>query len=267
MTTLKWVLIVGVIGYFGLGALLYFAQRAIMYFPEHARTSPQLAGLPEAEEVLLDTADGERVIAWHVPPAPEKPVVLYFHGNGGALRYRVKRFRALMADGTGLLALSYRGYGGSSGRPGEAGFMADAQALYGFAVARYAPERLVLWGESIGTGVAVPLAAAKPVGKLILEAPFTSAADVAARAYPVFPVRQFMKDQFRSYAHIGAVHAPVLVLHGARDHVVPIVFGEQLFAAITAPKRFARFPEGRHEDLDDHGALDVVRAFLAETIR
>lgn len=267
MTALKWFLIVGLTGYFGLVALLYFAQRAIMYFPERARTSPQLAGLPEANEVLLDTADGERVIAWHVPPAPEKPVVLYFHGNGGALRYRVKRFRALIADGTGLLALSYRGYGGSSGRPSQAGFMADADALYGFAVARYAPERLVLWGKSIGAGIAVPLAASKPVGKLILEAPFTSAADVGARAYPIFPVRLLMKDQFRSHEHIGAVRAPVLMLHGERDDIVPIVLGEQLFAAIAAPKRFARFPEGGHNDLDDHGALEVARAFLAETGR
>src|SRR5260221_8953338 len=87
------------------------------FFPEHFRTAPAVAGLPEAQEVVLDTADGERVIVWHVPPRADKPVVLYFHGNGGSLRGRVDRFRALTADGTGLVALSYRGYGGPRRAP------------------------------------------------------------------------------------------------------------------------------------------------------
>ena len=108
-------------------------------FPERFRTAPAAAGLPEAEEVVLDTADGERVIAWHLPPRGDKPVVLYFHGNGASLRWRVDRFRALTADGTGLVALSYRGYGGSSGRPTEEGLVNDALAAYAFARARYPP--------------------------------------------------------------------------------------------------------------------------------
>src|SRR5262245_12489052 len=159
MTGLKWILIAGVVGYLGVLALMYFAQRALMYFPDVARTPPSAAGLPLAEEVVLQTQDGEKVIAWHVPPRGEKPVVLYFHGNGGALDLRAGRFRKLVADGTGLLALSYRGYGGSTGTPTEAGLIRDAQAAYDFAVARFPPERIVLWGESLGTGVAVALAA------------------------------------------------------------------------------------------------------------
>jgi len=114
-----------------------------------------MAGLPEAQEVALDTKDGERVIVWHVPPRGEKPVVLYFQGNGGALRNRADRFGALIADGNGLIALSYRGYGGSTGRPTEAGLIADAEAAYAFAAEHYPAERIVLWGESLGSGVAV----------------------------------------------------------------------------------------------------------------
>src|SRR6516164_2595671 len=121
MNTLKWLVIF---------ALLYVRQRAMQYFPERFRTAPAVAGLPEAEEAVLDTADGERVIVWHVPPRADKPVVLYFHGNGGSLRGRVDRFRDLTADGTGLVALSYRGYGGSSGAPTEAGLINDALAAY-----------------------------------------------------------------------------------------------------------------------------------------
>src|SRR5215467_8366332 len=197
MALLKWLIVVAA-GFGGLVALMYVAQRSLMYFPEQLHTPPAMAGLPEAQEIALDTKDGERVIVWHVPPRGEKPVVLYFHGNGGALRNRVARFGALIADGNGLIALSYRGYGGSTGRPTEAGLIADAEAAYAFAVARYPAERIVLWGESLGSGVAVAVAAEEPVGHLVLEAPFTSATDVGALHYWFVPVRLFMKDQFRS---------------------------------------------------------------------
>jgi pimeloyl-ACP methyl ester carboxylesterase len=202
MTLLKW-LIVAAIAYGGLVALAYVAQRSLMYFPERLRTAPAEAGFHAAEEVVLDTADGEKVIAWHVPPRGDSPVVLYFHGNGGALRYRVARFRALTADGNGLVALSYRGYGGSSGSPSEAGLIADATAAYAFAAARYPAERIVLWGESLGSAVAVALAENHTVGCMVLEAPFSSAADVGARAYWFLPVRLLMKDQFHSDRRIG----------------------------------------------------------------
>ena len=205
------------VGYCGLLLLVYLGQRALQYFPERARTPPAAAGLPEAEEVVLDASDGERVIVWHIPPRGEKPVVLYFHGNGGSLRFRVDRFRALAADGTGLIALSYRGYGGSSGRPTEKGLIDDALAAYAFAAARYPASRLALWGESLGTGVAVALAAQKPVGRIVLESPFTSIADIAAQIYWFFPVRLLIKDSFRSDLLIGTVTAPFLILHGNSD--------------------------------------------------
>jgi fermentation-respiration switch protein FrsA (DUF1100 family) len=259
---LKWVLILAVC-YVGLVALLYLAQRTIQYFPDRSRTAPSAAGLPEAEEVVLDTADGERVIVWHVPPRGDKPVFLYFHGNGASLRWRVDRFRALIADGSGLVALSYRGYGGSSGRPTEEGLVNDTLAAYAFARARYQPARIVVWGESLGSGVAVALAAEHPVGHVVLEAPFTSAADVGAGHYWFVPVRLLMKDQFRSDLRIGKVTAPVLVLHGDRDYVVPIALGERLYGLINAPKRFVRFPGAGHEDLGVR-AVEAARQFINE---
>jgi pimeloyl-ACP methyl ester carboxylesterase len=252
MTTLKWLLIFVLVGYGGFVALLYLTQRSLQYHPETFRTPPGAAGFPEAEEVVLDTADGERVIVWHVPTRGEQPVVLYFHGNGASLRWRVERFRELTADGTGLIALSYRGYGGSSGSPSEAGFFADANAAYAFAIARYPAERIVLWGESLGSGVAVALAADKPVGHVVLESPFTSAVDVGAERYWFAPVRLLMKDQFRSDLRIGKVTAPVLVLHG-----------ERLYAMINAPKQFVGFPGLGHNDLGAQ-AVAAAKAFLAE---
>lgn len=266
MATLKWVLIVAATGYFGLLALVYAAQRTLMYFPDTLRIAPADAGFPQAQEAVLDSADGARVVVWHVPPRDGKPVVLYFHGNGGALRHRLARFTSLTSDGTGLVALSYRGYGGSSGSPGEEGLFADARASYAFAAARYPSTRLVLWGESLGTGVAVAIATEKKADALILEAPFTSTADIAASIYPIFPVRWLMKDQFRSDERIGKVRVPLLVLHGAQDRVVPISYGEKLYSLANEPKKFVRFPRGGHEDLNDYGAVDAAREFLAAVI-
>jgi pimeloyl-ACP methyl ester carboxylesterase len=179
---LKWV-IAPVVIYGGVVAVAYMAQRLLQYFPERLRTAPAAIGLADAEEVVLDTADGERVIVWHVPPRNGQPVFVYFHGNGGSLRWREERFCDLIHDGSGLVALSYRGYGGSSGRPTEKGLIEDAKAIYTFAAARYPAERLVLWGESLGSALAVALAADNRVGCLVLEAPFTSAVDVGAQHY------------------------------------------------------------------------------------
>jgi len=262
MALLKWLL--GAAAAFGgLVALMYVAQRSLMYFPERLHTPPAMADLPEAQEVALDTKDGERVIVWHVPPRGEKPLVLYLHGNGGALRNRVARFHALIADGNGLIALSYRGYGGSTGRPTEAGLIADAEAAYAFAAEHYPAERIVLWGESLGSGVAVALGGRQSVGRIVLEGSFTSAADVGARAYRFLPVRLLMKDQFRSDLRIARVTAPLLFLHGGRDWVVPIALGERLFALANEPKQFVRFSDAGHEEVDMYGAQNAVRAFLA----
>ena len=263
MTLLKY-LIAAAAAFGGFVALMYVAQRSLMYHPERLRTPPEAVGLFGAQEIVLDTADGEKVIVWYVPPRPGKPLVLYFHGNGGSLRYRADRFRALSEDGTGLVALSYRGYGGSTGSPSEAGLIADAEAAFAFAAARMPPQRVVVFGESLGSGVAVALAATHRIGGVVLEAPFTSAADIGAAAYWYLPVRLLMKDPFHSDERIGRVTAPLLVLHGERDGVVPIAQGERLFSLANEPKRFLRFAEGGHSDLDRYGALEAVRLFLGQ---
>jgi fermentation-respiration switch protein FrsA (DUF1100 family) len=260
----KWVLIVLTTGYVALVVLMYVAQRALMYFPETVRTTPAEAGLANAEEIVLDTADGARVIAWHVPRHGDGPVWLYFHGNGGSLRYRVERFRELTAQGEGLIALSYRGYAGSTGQPTEAGLIADARAVYDFAAKRYPAGRIVLWGESLGSGVALALAAEREVASIVLEAPFLSAVDLAAGVYPFLPVRWLMKDQFRSDLRVAKIKAPVLILHGDRDNVVPIDSGQLLYKLITSPKRFVRVAGAGHENLGVFGVVDTAKKFVSD---
>jgi fermentation-respiration switch protein FrsA (DUF1100 family) len=264
MAILKWTFIVAA-GYFALAALMFFVQRSLMYFPETARTAPADAGFPAAQEVWLDSADGERVIAWHVPPRGDSPIALYFHGNGGSLRLRAGRFQRIVAAGAGLVALSYRGYGGSTGKPTEAGLIADARAAYDYAAARY-PGRIAVWGESLGTGVAIALAAEKPVTHVILDAPYTSTVDVGADHYWFLPVRLLMMDQFRSDQRIGNVKAPVLILHGDADDIIPIKYGERLLAMMPGEKRLVRFAGGRHGDLDRLGAADEALKFLGKPL-
>lgn len=263
MTALKWLLIVVSVGYACGLAVLFLMQRSFLFpIPQAARTAPGAAGFPQAEEHVLTTADGEKVVVWHVPAKPGHPVLLYFHGNGDYLAGFFGRFREIISDGTGIVALSYRGYAGSTGKPSEQGLLQDAAAAYAFTIARYAADRIVVWGFSLGTGVAVALAAEQPVSRLILEAPYSSVADVAASLFPIFPVRLVLRDPFRSDERIGRVKVPLLIMHGAKDRAVPIAFGERLFARAHEPKQFVQFPDGGHENLGNFGAIETARQFI-----
>jgi fermentation-respiration switch protein FrsA (DUF1100 family) len=265
MIVLKWLLVVVSVGYIGALAALFFTQRSLLFpIPTSERVTPAAAGFPEAEEHVLTTTDGERVIVWHVPAKPGHAVMLYFPGNGDFLAGRISRFKAMTSDGAGLVVLSYRGYAGSSGQPSEPGLLRDAAAAYALTSARYAADRIVVWGFSLGTGVAVALAAEQKIGKMILEAPYTSTVDIAG-ALPLLrfvPVRLLMRDQFRSDQRIARVAAPLLVMHGDRDQVIPIAAGERLFALAHEPKQFVRLAGGGHDDLDYFGAIDAAKRFI-----
>ena len=264
MAVLKWTVIILAVTYLAGVAVLYFKQREMLFpTPPVGRTPPAAAGLPQAEEHVLTTADGERVIVWHVPARSGRPVILFFGGNGDFLAGLVHRFSALTRDGTGLVALSYRGYAGSSGSPSEEGLLQDGEAAYAFAAARYEPNRIIPWGFSLGSGVAVAIAAEHPVGKLILEAPYTSAVDVASSLFRFAPVSLLMRDRFHSDRRIGRVTVPLLIMHGDVDPTIPIRFGEGLFALAREPKQFVRFRGGGHNDLDDFGAVETARQFIA----
>lgn len=265
MKLIRRLALAGLVLYLASLALLYVKQRELLYPRDPARADIAAANLPGVEEVPLTTADGERLIAWVVPPREGKPILLFFHGNAGnfARPIRQARFRALTEDGTGLFAVNYRGYGGSSGTPSEEGIQLDARAAYDAAVSRFGADRLAGYGESLGTGVVLKLAAERPLTAVILEAPYLSTAAVAQLVYPFVPIGWLMKDQFRSEAVIGRVTAPLLVLHGGRDGVIPFAQGQALYEMANMPKRFVRFPTGGHEDLPAHGSLPEIRRFLA----
>ncbi len=240
-------------------------QRRLQYFPDRHLVDPAQAGMSGVEDLRLTTDDGETLVAWYVPAKDGHPLILYFHGNGGALADRVPRFRALAASGYGLLALSYRGYGGSTGSPTQKGLMEDGETAYLEARARgYDGDCIVLMGESLGTGVAIALAATHEAAALVLDSPFSSAVEVAAAHYPVFPVNWLMFDRFRSDLAIGDVHIPILVLHGDEDDVIPLSLARRLFELANEPKTFMLVSGGKHLVLGLAEVFPRVREWIDE---
>ena len=227
-----------VLFYLGALAYLYIEQRKFLYHPTEREVAPAQAGLERFERISLTTEDGERLLAWRLPPAPGSPMLLYLHGNADGLEARARRFAAFAAAGFGVLAVEYRGFAGSTGHPDETGLTLDAEAGYQAALADAPADRIVLMGESLGTGLAVKLAARHAVGAVVLDSPYTSITDVAAAHFWMFPVRLLLHDAFDSAALIGAVKAPMLIVHGVQDNVVPYRFGRRLYDLASSQKAF-----------------------------
>jgi uncharacterized protein len=248
-------------------AVMYFGQRRIMYFPASYLPEPREAGLLTAETVTLATADGLVLKSWYVPAKDtgKLSTIVYFHGNAGNIAGRTFRVRQYIDAGYGILMVEYRGYGGNPGKPTETGLYEDGRAAMAFLQKRGVPAaETVLFGESLGSGVAVQMASEFKTGALVLEAPFTSAEDVAAAVYWFLPVRFLMRDRFRSLDKITGIHTPLLVLHGEHDRTIPVSHGRRMLEAANAPKRGTFFDHGGHNDLPNHGSDDEVLRFLAD---
>ena len=244
-------------------AAVYFGNRQLMYFPDPARVPPVAVGLDGIEEIAIAATDGTTLIAWHGPAKENRPSVLYFHGNGANAANRAPRLEAMQQDGFGVFYLNNRGYGGSGGHPTEENNVADAIASYDYLAKRgVSPEQIVVYGESLGSGQAVRLAAARPVAAVVLESPLTSTVDVARATYFWLPLRLLIADQFNNERNIRAVPVPVLILHGEEDEVIPVEMGWRVYRAANEPKKIELFPRGGHVDLFNHGAWEKIRAFL-----
>jgi fermentation-respiration switch protein FrsA (DUF1100 family) len=216
-------------------AAMYFAQRQIL-FPADTRDVALDVGLvPRADVVELHTSDGETLKAWWVPPANDQPVYLYLHGNAETLATRDGRFGLLTNAGAGLLGVSWRGYGGSTGSPSEAGLRLDAVAAYEWLREQgITPKRLIIFGESIGTGIATWLSSHQPSAALVLDSPYTAIYRIAQRRYPWLPVTLLSRDPLDSLQWAGAITVPVFVFHCTGDRIVPYAMGEELFAALAS---------------------------------
>jgi fermentation-respiration switch protein FrsA (DUF1100 family) len=248
-----------------IATIMFLCQRRILFRPD--RTAPNLgrAGVPGVRTMTVTTPDGLELLTWYMPPArDDEPVVLYLHGNAGHIGHRAFRLELFQRLGWGALLLEYRGYGGNPGRPSEAGLTIDARAgLAALLAMGIAPSRILLYGESLGSGLAARLATEQPVRAVVLESPYTSITDIARSRYPFLPVRWLLLDRFDSLRVIGGARAPVLVMHGARDRIVPVAMGRAVFAAAPDPKELWIAPHAGHIDLVEAGAMEAATDFVA----
>ena len=268
MSLVKFFVVFAIVAYAAVALGMYVFQRKLQYHAENKGLTPQGVGISGASVETLTTADGEKIILWYAPSKAGQPTILYFHGNAGEIGDRPLRFNYYQSRGFGVAYLSYRGFGGSSGSPSEAGLMADANAAYDWLIANgVEPNRIALLGESLGSGVAVQLAAKREVGAVALEAPYTSTVEVAAKIYWWLPVHALMKDQFKSIDFIAAVVAPLLIIHGEEDRLIPVEFGKRLFTAANQPKELEVVQGFGHDVLFEETTWAREVEFFARVIK
>jgi uncharacterized protein len=243
----------------------YFGQRKLMFMPFGGEVAPATVGLLDVAVENVALRDGYQIVSWRAQPATGRPTIVYFHGNAGNLAIRASRFKQILSEGWGLIAVSYPGFSGSTGSPSEAKIIDAALTAYDQArSAGMKPTDIVLWGESLGTGVAVQLAAQRAVVAVILDAPYSSVEDVAADRFWYLPVRSVITDRFNSVEHIRRVSAPVLILHGTLDQVIPVKFARLLAAAAPKHSKYVEYPHGTHVDLWAHGEFTEAKAWIGK---
>jgi hypothetical protein len=247
-------------------------ERKLIYFPQRAHdVRPGDLGLA-FEDLRLTTEDGVAIHAFYLPP-PGEPrwTVLFAHGNAGNVSHRLDRALLLQARlGAAVLLFDYRGYGRSEGSPDEEGTYRDARAAHRWLVEekRLPPERLVPFGESLGSAVALDLALSRPCRALVLESPFASIPAMARAVYPFLPLWPLVRTRYDNEAKARRLGVPLLVLHGERDEVVPFAQGRRVFEAAPGEKRFFAIPRAGHNDTYVAGGeayWDAIRDFLGES--
>ena len=218
---------------------------------------------PAAQSLFLQAQDGTRLHAWHVKGAAGAPLVLYFGGNAEEVSWMLGRAGA----NTGWLLVDYRGYGSSTGKPSESALVADALQWHDHAKQKLGARQIVVFGRSLGSGVAVQLAAARPVSGVILVTAFDSLTNVARYHYPYLPVRWMLRHPFDSIERAPLIDAPLLCLAAERDEVIPIVHAKRLFNAWKGPKRWVALRGAGHNSTDDAPEFwERIRDFLENNI-
>jgi len=258
-----------VLAYAALAALLFvllvIGQRSLLYFPDTTR--PDMAALLPGRWVMAHTSDGLTLHGWFTPPADDTaPVVLLFHGNAANIGPRADKARDYINTGWGVLLAEYRGYGGNPGLPFEDGLYRDARAYWGALRAEdIDPSRIVLYGESLGSGVATQLANEVNALALVLDVPFASALEIARWRFPLVPFMEVLfQDHYRSDLKIREINMPVLIGVAGQDFIIPERFGRKLYGLADEPKALRYYPNAHHMNIHEHGFSDDVIRFINE---
>jgi uncharacterized protein len=246
--------------------LIWTMQRRLMYFPTGDVPTAGEIGLSDVEPVTFETADGLGLNGWFVAASGPSPriTVLVFNGNAGNRAHRAPLAAALQRHGLQVLLVDYRGYGGNPGTPTENGLAADSRAAHAYLAGRpdVDASRIVYFGESLGTAVAIDLAVEHPPAALVLRSPFTSLTDVGRYHYPFLPVRLLLRDRFAAIEQIRRIRVPLLVIAGGRDRIVPIENTRRLYDASVAPKTLLVLPNADHNDVELLAGEEMIRAII-----
>ncbi len=232
-------------------AIVWSQQRRMMYFPFGVVRAPEAVGLEHAAAVSFPTADGLTLKGWFVSrTATPEFTVIVFNGNAGNRALRAPLADALSRSDLAVLLFDYRGFGGNPGSPTEEGLKTDARAARDYLVSRGDVDRgtIVYFGESLGTAIAAALAVEYPPAALILRSPFTSMTDVGRHHYPFLPVRWLLRDRYATIDRIAAVNAPLLVIGGDADSIVPIAQTRRIYEAANDPKTLLIISDADHND-------------------
>jgi hypothetical protein len=247
-------------------ALVWLLQGRLMYFPILTVPAPEKVGLAGVEPVSFETSDGLQLHAWFVAAAGRspRPAILVLNGNAGNRAYRAPLAAALRRHGWHVLLTDYRGYGDNPGTPSEGGFTADAAAARAYLAARpdVDSNRIVFFGESLGTAVAVRLAVEQRPSALILRSPFTSMADLARYHYSALPSRLLLRDRYSTIDRIRDVRVPLLVIAGGRDSIVPIEYSQRLYDVAADPKTLVVLPDADHNDIELLAGAEMISAIV-----
>ncbi|MEE9393911.1 MAG: alpha/beta hydrolase [Planctomycetota bacterium] len=248
--------------------VIYFSQRSILYQPSESYSKPQDLGLVGVSEVSIRTKFAHQLVCWQAEPSKGQPTLLFFHGNGGNVSHRSKKFRQLMAVGYGVFMLGYPGYGPSEGEPSEASFLEAAQLAYDYLRSGgIAETQIVIYGASLGSAVAAQLAAKVVCRALILEAPMNSVLEISQQRFPFLPVAWMLKDTYLTSDFINKVEEPVFMIHGLNDNIIPPDSGAKLFERANEPKKRHLVRNAGHNNLYDFPVVEALKAFLDELPR
>ncbi len=230
---------------------LYLMQRQLTYYPETTPLPTKEALNQHYQDIKLTTEDGLQLNSWYRKASVNKPTIVYLHGNAGNIFYRLPLAKIFFPADIGVLLLEYRGYANNPGKPSEQGLYMDARAALTFLQnEKIPPQCIILFGESLGTGVAVQMATEYKIGGLILQSAYSSLPDVAQYHYPFIPIKWLMRDQYDSFDKINSIHVPLLMIHGDQDEIVPLSLGQKLFARANQPKELFILKGARHNEVN-----------------
>ncbi|MCE2993087.1 MAG: alpha/beta hydrolase [Alphaproteobacteria bacterium] len=250
--------------YVAVSATIYFKQRSLLYFPDKDIKEISSYSLGDTQDLMIKSKDGTEIQIWYKKAEPNKPMALYFHGNSYNLGKRSEKFRELIDLGYGFVAPSYHGFGKSDGNPSKEAILGDARTAIKFLEDQgYKTEDTVVIGESLGSGVAVQMATEYKFREVFLITPYTSIADRAQQIYWYLPVQYLVKDNFINSDKIAKINAPLLMVHGTKDDVIPHSHAEALFAIAEEPKKLIIYDGKGHSNLDNREIFTEMTKFLS----